>query len=232
MSLKLRSSALLACLGLGSAVSAQAAEPGWYVLGFGGETSAASLSETDVDDNLVDLLESGGLDVLTIDSSLDDSDTGFGLAGGYQLNDNFAFEFAYVDLGSIDYAASTTVADGADEFAADVLLGTSASGPVVSVLGILPIGERFSVFARAGLSLLNTDGTARVTIDGTSQRLSQSSQKSDPVFGVGAELSLGKFYAIRLAWDRYMDVGTEDVTGDSDADLISLGFRMQLDWFR
>jgi OmpA-OmpF porin, OOP family len=113
-----------------------------------------------------------------------------------------------------------------------VSLGTSASGAVVSALGILPIGERLSVFGRVGLSLLNTDGTARIAIDGDSQRLSQSSQKSDPVFGVGAEYAIGKYYAVRLTWDRYLDVGTADTTGDTDADFISLGIRMQLDWFR
>jgi OmpA-OmpF porin, OOP family len=229
---KLQSSAVLLCAGLGLAASAQAAEPGWYIVGFGGESSATGLSQAEMDDNLAELLASGGLDILDATSTLDDSDTGFGLAGGYQLNDHFAFEFAYVDLGSVDYRSTGTVTDGTDDFASDVSLGTSASGPVVSALGILPIGERFSVFGRVGLSLLNTDGTARVAIDGQSQRLTQSSQKSDPMFGVGAEFAIGKYYAVRLTWDRYMDVGTEDVTGDADADLIALGIRMQLDWFR
>jgi opacity protein-like surface antigen len=102
----------------------------------------------------------------------------------------------------------------------------------VSVLGILPIGERFSVFGRVGLSLLNADGTARIVIDGASQQDSQTSQKSDPMFGVGAEFSVSRHFAIRLAWDRYLDVGTADVTGDVDADLFTLGVRMQLSWFR
>jgi opacity protein-like surface antigen len=101
-----------------------------------------------------------------------------------------------------------------------------------SVLGILPIGERFSVYGRAGLSLLNAKGTARITVDGESQRASQSSQKSDAMFGVGAEYSLTRHFAIRLAWDRYFDVGTENVAGDTDADLFSLGVRMGVDWFR
>ena len=70
------------------------------------------------------------------------------------------------------------------------------------------------------------------TVEGTSQRASQSSQKSDPVLGVGAEFSLSKHFAIRLAWDRYFDVGTENVTGDVDADLITLGMRFGFDWFQ
>jgi OOP family OmpA-OmpF porin len=226
-----RSRALLLCLALGWAASTQAAEPGWYVLGFGGQSSA-SISEGRTDEGLVEIFESVGLDVVDLTSSIDDSDTAFGLAGGYQLNDHFAFEFTYVELGSVEYQASATITDGEEVADADVGLESSADGPVVSALGIFPIGERFSVFGRVGLSLLTAKGTARVTIGDITDRDSQDSQKSDPVLGVGAEYSLGKHFAIRLAWDRYFDVGTEDVTGDVDADLYSLGFRMGVGWFR
>ena len=232
MNLKMRSSAVLLCLNFSLMAAAQAAEPGWYLIGSGGESSASGLGKRQVDDNLVAIFGSVGLDVLDSSSTLDDSDTGFGFAGGYQLNDHLALEFGYVDLGSIGYRATGTVSDGVDQFAAEALLGNSADGAVVSALGILPIGERFSVYGRAGLSLLNADGGARITVDGQSQRASQSSQKSDLMFGVGAEYSLTRHFAIRLAWDRYLDVGTQDVVGDTDADLFSLGVRMGVGWFR
>lgn len=232
MNLRIRSSALLLCLNFGLVAAAQAAEPGWYLVGYGGESSASGLGKGQVDDNVVAIFNSVGLDVLDLSSTLDDSDTGYGFAGGYQLNDHFALEFGYVDLGSIGHRSTGTVTDGVDQFAAEAVLGNSADGAVVSALGILPIGERFSVYGRAGLSLLNADGTARITVDGQSQRASQSSQKSDLMFGVGAEYSLTRHFAIRLAWDRYLDVGTENVAGDTDADLFSLGVRMGVGWFR
>jgi OOP family OmpA-OmpF porin len=231
MNLKMRSIALVVCLNFGLVAAAQAAEPGWYVLGFGGESSASGLSQGQVDGNLASIFESVGVDVVSVSSTLDDSDTGFGLGGGYQLNDHFAFEFAYVDLGSIGYRATATVTDGIDTFDADAVFDSSADGPVVSVLGILPIGERFSVFGRVGLSFLNAKGTARITVDGEEGRASQSSQKSDPMFGVGVEYDLSKHFAIRLGWDRYLDVATENVAGDTDADLYSLGVRMGVGWF-
>ncbi len=231
MNLKMRSSALALCLNLGLVAAAQAAEPGWYVLGFGGESSASGLSQGQVDDNLAAIFDSVDVEVVNFSSVLDDSDTGFGLGGGYQLNEHFAFEFGYVDLGSIGYRAEGTVTDGVDTFDADAVFDSSADGPVVSVLGILPIGERFSVFGRVGLSLLNAKGTARITVDGEEGRASQSSQKSDPMFGVGVEYDLTKHFAVRLGWDRYLDVATENVAGDTDADLYSLGVRMGVGWF-
>ncbi len=227
----MRSSALL-CLGLVLATSARAAEPGWYLLGFGGESSTSGVSQSEATANLVDLFESVGLDITDVTATIDDSDTGFGAGGGFQFNDHFALEFAYVDLGTRANRFSATVSDGVNTADAEVELASSADGPVFSALGILPIGERFSVFGRVGLSLMSADGTARVTIGGITDRDSQSSQKSDPVFGVGAEYSIGKHFAVRLTWDRYMDVGTEDVTGDVDADFIALGLRMSTDWFR
>ncbi|HJR58232.1 MAG TPA: outer membrane beta-barrel protein [Vicinamibacterales bacterium] len=231
MNLIMRSSAVLLCLGFGLVHAAGAAQPGWYFVGSAGEASA-SVSQGEMDENLVSIFASGGLDVVDSTSTLDDSDTGFGLAGGYQVNDHFALEFSYVDLGSVDYQATSTLTDGTNTGVAETRLESSANGPIVSALGILPIGERFSVFGRVGFSLLNAEGSARITLDGDSQRISQSSQKSDPVFGIGAEFSMTRHFTLRLAWDRYLDVGTADVSGDIDADLITLGIRMGVGWFR
>lgn len=225
-------SSLIFCLGLLAIAPARAIEPGWYLLGFGGEASAQGVSEAEALGQLEELVAFNGLEVVEATVQLDDSDTGYGVAGGYQFNDHFALEFGYVDLGAVAYEFDSTLTDGEETAEADVQLESASDGPVFSALGILPIGERFSVFARVGFSLMNAKGRARVTIDGQTNRAEQSSQKSDPMFGVGAEYSLGRHFAVRLAWDRYMDVGTNDVTGDIDSDLISLGLRMSVDWFR
>lgn len=232
MNLRMRSCAALLCLNLGLAAAAQAAETGWYLIGFGGESKASGLSQGRVDDNLAAIYNSIGLDVVDASSTLDDSDTGFGIGGGLRVNEHFAFEFAYVDLGTFSYRASGTVSDGVDQFATDATLESTADGPVLSVLGILPIGERFSVYGRAGFGLLSAEGTARIAVDGDGQRDSQSSQNSDPMFGVGIEYDMTDHFALRLSWDRYLDVGTNDVAGDTDADLFTLGVRMGVGWFR
>lgn len=223
----------LACVGVLFASSAQAMEPGWYLFAFGGESSASGASENQATDNLVAFFEANGVEVLDSAADIDDSDTGFGVGGGYQLNDYFALEFAYVDLGSTTYDFTATLEDeSGDQADAEVTLESSAAGPVFSALGIWPIGERFSVFGRAGFSLLNAKGRARVTIDGQSGQDSQDSQKFDPLLGIGAEYAFGKHFAVRLAWDRYFDVGTSNTTGDIDNDVYSLGVRMNTGWFR
>ncbi|MGH8243678.1 MAG: hypothetical protein ACRETY_10040, partial [Steroidobacteraceae bacterium] len=79
MNLSVRSSVLLLCLGFGLVNAAGAAQPGWYLVGSAGEASA-SVSQSEMDENLVSIFASGGLDVVDSTSTLDDSDTGFALA--------------------------------------------------------------------------------------------------------------------------------------------------------
>lgn len=233
MNARLFPCAAFVCLGLGSA-AAEASEPGWYVFAFGGESSASGFTPRASDENLTDIFNNAGFNVDSIASTVDDSDTSFGLGGGYQLNENFAFEFAYLDLGSFSSDATATLSQ--DEVAGttdvEAELESSASGPVVWALGILPIGERFSVYGRAGIGLMQADGTLRVTDENGTQRANQSSQKTSLIYGAGAEYSFAKYFAVRLAWDRYTDVGTDDVAGNIDADVLSLGIRMGVGWFR
>ncbi len=213
------------CAGLAMANAAQAAEDGWYVVGFGGEASTKNVSQGELDQNLIDFFGAGGLTIVDATSNLDDSDTGFGLAVGYQVNPHFATELAYVDLGEVSYDADGTVTDGVTDYAATFGLSQSAAGPAFSVLGIVPIGERFTVFARAGIALMSVDADADLSIDGVADSASASTDRSNGLYGLGGEFSVNRRFGVRLEWTRYADVGSEDLTGDTDIDLISLGLR-------
>jgi OOP family OmpA-OmpF porin len=217
------------CAGCAFAATASAADEGWYIVGFAGEASAQNIDQGELDQNLLDAFGAAGLTPVDVTSTLDDSDTGFGLAGGYQVNRWFAAELAYVDLGDITYDAAGTVTDGVNTLDSDFALEQSAAGPVFSLLGIAPIGERFSVFGRVGIALMSVDADLDVTIDGVSAADSASTDRSNLVYGVGGEFLFNNRFGVRLSWDRYADVGSEDITGDIDIDLISLGLRYNFD---
>ena len=217
------------CAGLGVAGTASAADEGWYIVGFAGEASAQNVSQGSLDQTFIDVFGAAGLSVVDATSDLDDSDTGFGLAGGYQVNPYFAAELAYVDLGDISYAANGTVSDGVDTFDAGLGVDQSTSGPVFSILGIWPIGERFSVFGRLGFALMSVDADATISFDGESASESASTDRSNMMYGIGGEFSFNRKFGIRLGWDRYAEVGSEDLTGDIDIDLFSLGLRYNFD---
>src|SRR5262245_21157405 len=118
MDFRLKSSALVACLAFGAAAAANAAEPGWYFVAFGGESTASGLSESQSEDNLTALFQSAGLDVVGATSNIDDSDTAYGIAGGYQLNDHIALELASLALGALPNTATVTMTDGTAQDAA------------------------------------------------------------------------------------------------------------------
>ncbi len=214
------------CVSCGIAGSAQAAELGWYVVAFGGESSAQNVSQGDLDNTLINDFGSVGLTIVDATSSLDDSDTGFGLAAGYQVSDYFAAELAYVDLGDITYDAAGTVTDGVVVSDMEATLSQSADGPVISLLGIVPVGNsRFSVYGRLGLALMNVDADIGLTLGGTPANDSASTTRSNAVYGVGVEYGIGDRFGVRVEWDRYADVGSEELAGDIDVDLITLGLR-------
>jgi OOP family OmpA-OmpF porin len=217
------------CASFGFAGTAGAADEGWYIVGFAGESSVNNVQQGELDQNLIDAFGTVGLTVVDATSNLDDSDTGFGLAGGYQVNPWFAAELTYVDLGDITYEASGTVTDGVGTFASDFGLEQSAAGPVFSLLGIWPIGERFSVFGRLGIALMSVDADVDVTIDGVSATDSVSTDRSNMIYGIGGEFLFNERFGLRLGWDRYAEVGSEDLTGDTDYDLVSLGLRYNFD---
>lgn len=217
------------CASLGFAGTASAADEGWYVVGFAGESGAQNIHQGAIDQNVIDIFGLAGLSVVDATSTLDDSDTAFGLAGGYQVNRNFAVELAYVDLGDVSYSASGTVTDGLDTFDAGVGLDQSASGPVLSLLGIVPIGERFSVFGRLGFALMSVDADAAFSLDGESASAGDSTDRSNLVYGIGGEFSFNRRFGIRLGWDRYAEVGSDDVGIEVDIDMISLGLRFNFD---
>ena len=211
-------SPLLVCAGLGLAASANA--EGWYVVVFGGEASSEGLDQDELDASLVGV----GFDLQS--SSLDDSDTGFGATLGYQVNENFAAELSYVDLGDVSYQASNEQANPANE---SVTLDTSAAGPVFSLLGILPVGERWDLYGRAGLALMDSEGEASATAGDVTDRISDSTNRSNMVLGAGVQYDVSDRFGIQLEWDRYFDVGSEEIVGESDIDLFALGLRYNFD---
>ena len=219
---------LLLCVGCSLAGPAQAEGEGWYAVAFGGQSKANSIvSQSTLESALLDAFALSGLTVVAASSSFDDSDTAFGVTVGYKVNENFATELSYVDLGSvIDYRASGTINDGIADLEFTANAEATGSGPVLSFLGILPIGEHFDVYGRAGLALMDTDASWSLTIDGVSDSISDSTRRSNLMYGIGGEFNASKRFGIRIEWNRYADIGSEEVTGKGDVDLFSAGFRI------
>jgi opacity protein-like surface antigen len=157
------------------------------------------------------------------DSSVDKTDISFSLALGYRFTQHLAVEAAYIQLGKAGYEADVTVADGGDP-PVDLTMGFGfkTSGPAVSLVGILPVGESLELDARAGAYFAKTKVRVFVT-DGTTTESDSlgSEEETSILLGVGATWSLTEKLGVRVGYTRL----DKAVAGEGDADVFSLAAR-------
>lgn len=200
--------AAIAVIGFSAAVPSYAQ---WY--------AGASVGKSDIKfDNAAQssqFLDLGFFDAVTTSSK---RDTGYRVFGGYQLHKYIAAEVAYVDLGRFGFRT--------DVNPRGALSGsTRIDGFEVSVLGTLPIGERFSAFARIGALAGQTktsytgSGSIETLIGGDNQK----KRSTELVYGAGAMYNINKNLSVRGEWSRYDKLGNALTGGRTNANLYSLG---------
>lgn len=145
-------------------------------------------------------------------------DTGYRAFGGYQLHKYIAIEAAYVDLGRFGFRTDVTPRGSLSG-------STRIDGFEVSALGTLPVGDRFSVFARAGALAAETrtsySGTGSIeTLNGGEN---QKHRSTELVYGAGAMYNINKNFSVRGEWSRYEKLGSVLTGGRTNANLYSIG---------
>lgn len=195
----------LAALGMG-ATPAQA--EGFY----GGLSAGISSVEID-EDNFNDALTSAGAVVTS--SETDEKDVGFKAYLGYQFNPYFAVEGGYVDLGSSEYKADFVGGDAKVEW--------QSAGIFFAGVGRLPMGDKFAMFGKAGAFFSNTTADISASGPGGSASDDYDADEVGMMLGIGAEYQMTETIALRAEWERFLDVGDEDETGEGDIELLSVG---------
>lgn len=132
------------------------------------------------------------------EGAYDDEDTAFTVFGGYQFTKYFGLEAGYADFGKIE-----------PDVAGPALEGDSA---YLTAVGTLPITDKFSAYAKAGLHRWNVD----TSLPGLTGNNDDSG--SDPTYGIGAQYRFTDKVALRGEYSRFE---VEDV----DADLAQLQVR-------
>jgi OOP family OmpA-OmpF porin len=187
---------------------AMAQETGWYAGGNIGQTKA-TIDNAQITSKLV----GAGLGV----STLTNQDTGHGnkVFGGYQFGRNFALEGGYFDLGQFGFAATTTP-PGALQ--GDIRL----RGVNLDAVGILPITEKLSVFARVGANYAEARdsfmGTGAVNV----LNPTPSKMETNPKIGLGLQYRLTESLALRAEIERYRINDAVGTRGDVDIASVSL----------
>jgi opacity protein-like surface antigen len=204
-------------------------DEGFYVgLGFG--PSTFDQSKADFDAGVFGSLENSGFSVTSPVSQLDGSSTALQGLVGYRFNPYFGFELSFADIGTLNYSATMTLTGGGlpSPSPGSISGDVSSKGPILSVIGSVPLRKRWEVFGRVGLFYADTTIGVAATVLNLSSSSSTSAHSTDWALGIGGAFNASRRFSIRLEYEKLKNVGDPDRTGESDVDVIDLGLLIRL----
>lgn len=131
---------------------------------------------------------------------------------GYQFNRYVGLEVGYNDFGSVDIGLSSNATESGTSFAGNGQAEAEAKGFTFSALLSVPLGERFSVFGRAGVLAWDASASGVATgviteSDGSVQNLNEAfafdDSGADGLYGAGATLDITDNVSLRAEWTHY-----------------------------
>jgi OOP family OmpA-OmpF porin len=187
------------------------ANSAWYV-GAGVGQSRANID----DQRLIRSLTANGATLNTF--TKDEKDLGFKLFVGKQLNQYFALEGGYFDLGKFDFAA-TTSGNG-------TLRGEAGfRGVNLDLVGQLPLTQRLSLLGRVGGQYAKTNTHFSGNRLNAVTDPNPSERKFNAKVGLGLEYKLSEALALRGEVERYRLNDAVGNRGDVDLASISLVYK-------
>jgi len=151
----------------------------------------------------------------TVDAATvtDDRDTAWKAYAGWRFHPYGAIEAAWLDFGE----ARTHYAIGVPNIGEATRDGRyRLSGAEISALGIVPIGDRATVYAKAGalFSQLKYDESG-LNQFGEPGSFSHTNRETKFLWGLGGSFELVDSLAVRIEWQRAEDIGERFALTDS-----------------
>jgi len=134
------------------------------------------------------------------------------IAGGYQFNQNVAFEMGYTRFSDVDFSGvggvpgqNVSLREKAIDFMAKPML---------------PISSNVNLYAKLGLAYLKANGSALVN----GRNYLGYSDSWNPSFGLGLSYDITPFVPLDLAWTRIQGVGGGNSIPSTDFYSIGLAY--------
>jgi opacity protein-like surface antigen len=134
------------------------------------------------------------------------------IAGGYQFNQNVAFEIGYTRFSDVDFSGIGGVPGQ------NVFLGQKAIDFMAKPM--LPISNNVNLYAKLGLAYLKANGSAFVN----NRSYLAYSDGWNPSFGLGLSYDITPFVPIDLAWTRIQNIGGDNSIPSTDFYSIGLAY--------
>lgn len=217
-----RSTRIVVLLGLAAGFNvgmAQAADTGFYGYVSAGQSKSDRKAESDR------ALAGAGATAYT--SNFDDTDTGYKLQAGYQINKNLAVEGGYVDLGKFTYTSNITA-----PLATSGVITLKVDGWNIGVVGRLPFSDAVTGFAKLGAFAYTVDYACTRTGPVCASAIRTASGTSTN-YGAGVDFNFAGNWFARAEYEVYTRVGdplnADGSTGTSRADVnlasVGIGYK-------
>jgi opacity protein-like surface antigen len=139
---------------------------------------------------------------------VDDTDAGWNVTLGYQINKYIAAELTYYDFGKASVVERYTANLVAIPLNITVNSSIEAFGPGVALLGTYPLTSSIEIFARGGVLFLDQEIERQISSFRTSQRTGDEIWMA----GAGAQWSFTSRWAARLEYQL-----TDHIEREGDA---------------
>jgi opacity protein-like surface antigen len=198
------------------AARADAAEPGFYL--------SAALGQADEDPESVGTNVGNSLGIFHVDPQsveIDDGSVAWGVGVGYRLNRYLAAEVEYIDFGTTDIVEHYSVPNMGPipfptEFDKDY--SSRVTGPAMSVVGTLPIGERVELFVRGGALF-----ASRHIEIGSVGTFDEKFASTVWLAGAGVSWSFAQHWGVRAEYQLTDELDENIVAGETRVKRLSLG---------
>lgn len=158
-------------------------------------------------------------------ADVDRSDFTWSASVGYSLNRYVSFELAYTDLGEIEGIRTSTFQQPLS-FQVVQNQKLEVETIALSVLGTLPLSERWTLFARGGYA--HNESEARLSFSfpnamviNAAAPIRMDFDSDDVVVGAGVGYELSDHWSLRANYERLLDAGSSALD-DFDVETIGL----------
>ena len=227
---------LFVALGLVFSGLAQAASPhkrsrsqnrvGPYGAAYVGQSNFKD-DQSNNEQTLEDILARNAIQTQNLSSKTEEKDIGYQASFGYRFHRFFSAELGLVHYGEMVSSANAELDFPDDEpvgfLPSQVSLGYRVGGVLFSGLAILPIQDKFELYARVGYLFASSEREFISKVEG--QQTLSGSAKNDSqnlVLGVGVSWNINVVYSLRAEYQQLEDAGGPN-TGSENLDFVTLG---------
>jgi OOP family OmpA-OmpF porin len=144
-------------------------------------------------------------------ASAEDTDIGYRNFGGYRFSRHWGVEMGYSDLGR-GYGAADSGAYAGEKY------GYQTSAWTLAGMGVLPIGEAFSLQGRLGWSMATPDATLSAPglgagAQGSGIGSALPRYRSTVLWGVGGQYDYNNWLGLRVDYNNFGRIESENGNG-------------------